>query len=134
MSAMTDPIADMLTRIRNGVRVHAKTVDVPFSKMKVGVLGALKREGYVADFQVAGDEAAKKIIRVYMKYSDIGEPVIAEIQRASSPGRRLYKSVGHMEPVLRGIGVAIVSTSKGILSDRECRKEHIGGEVLCTVW
>lgn len=134
MSAMTDPIADMLTRIRNGVRVHAKTVDVPFSKMKVGVLGALKREGYVADFKVAGDEGIKKIIRVYMKYSDIGEPVIAEIQRASSPGRRQYKAVAHMEPVLRGIGVAIVSTSKGILSDRECRKEHIGGEVLCTVW
>lgn len=134
MSAMTDPIADLLTRIRNGVRVHAKTVDVPFSKVKIGILSALKREGYIADFQAAGEDVARKIIRIYLKYSDIGEPVIAEIQRASSPGRRVYKPVAGLQPVLRGIGIAIVSTPKGILSDRECRKEHLGGEVLCTVW
>lgn len=134
MSAMTDPIADMLTRIRNGVRVHAKTVDVPFSKVKVEILSALKREGYIADFQTAGEEVAKKLIRVYLKYSDVGEPVIAEIQRTSSPGRRVYKAVTELEPVLRGIGIAIVSTPKGMLSDRECRKEHLGGEVICTVW
>ena len=131
---MTDPIADMLTRIRNGVRVHAKTVDVPFSSVKAGILSALKREGYIADFQTAGDSAPRKLIRVYLKYSDIGEPVIAEIQRASSPGRRLYKPVAELQPILRGIGIAIVSTPKGILSDRECRKEHLGGEVLCTIW
>jgi len=134
MSATTDPIADMLTRIRNGVRAHAKSVDVPFSKVKAGILAVMKREGYIADFQSAGEEGAKKLIRVYLKYSDIGEPVIAEIQRASTPGRRVYKGAEAIEPVLRGIGMAVVSTSRGILSDRECRKERLGGEVLCTVW
>ena len=131
--SVTDPIADMLTRIRNAVNVRHKTVDMPHSNLKVKILEVLKREGYVADFKVA-EEGTERMVRVYLKYSDLGESVIKEIQRESKPGRRVYKPVGGMEPVLRGIGIAVVSTPRGILSDRECRKEHVGGEVLCTIW
>jgi small subunit ribosomal protein S8 len=130
---MTDPIADMLTRIRNAVSVRRKTVDVPLSKMKKAVAEVLKREGYVADFQVAG-EKGRGMIRIQLKYSRLGEPVIQAIRRESKPGRRVYREVGELEPVLRGIGIAVISTSKGVLSDRECRREKVGGEVLCSIW
>ena len=133
--SMTDPIADMLTRIRNAVRVHHTTVDMPTSKMKVGVLEVLKREGYVSDFRVvASDRPGQDIVRVYLKYSRLGESVIKEIKRVSKPGLRVYRAATDLKPILRGIGIAVVSTSRGILSDRECRKEHVGGEVLCTIW
>ena len=132
---MTDPIADLLTRIRNAVRVHHATVDIPLSKVKVAILEVLKREGYVADFKVVEGERPKDgLIRVYLKYSRIGEAVIKEIKRASKPGLRVYRGVSDLDPVLRGIGIAIVSTPQGVLSDRECRKARVGGEVLCTVW
>lgn len=131
--SMTDPIADMLTRIRNAVNVRRKTVDVPSSKMRRAVLEVLKREGYIEDYQAAG-EGTKAVIRVYLKYSRLGESVIKEIQRESKPGRRVYRSVGDLEPVLRGIGIAVISTPKGMLSDRECRRDKVGGEVVCTVW
>ena len=131
--SMTDPIADMLTRIRNATRVKKETVDVPFSKMKETVLAVLKREGFVADYKV-GEPTGFGIIRVWLKYSRLGEPVIQNIQRVSKPGLRVYRGTGEIDPVLRGIGIAVVSTSRGLLSDRECRKEKVGGEVICTVW
>ena len=131
--SMTDPIADLLTRIRNAVSVHQRHVDAPASTMKSGILEVLKREGYIEDFKVV-EQGRRKMIRVYLKYSPIGEPVITEIQRESKPGRRVYRDVTEIVPVLRGTGIAVVSTPRGILSDRECRKEHVGGEVLCTLW
>jgi len=132
--SMTDPIADMLTRIRNATRVRHKTVDMPASKIKVGILEVLKREGYVSDFKVIEVEGSNQnTIRVYLKYSRLGESVIQTIQRVSRPGLRVYRGTGELKPVLRGIGIEIVSTPRGILSDRECRGEHVGGEVLCSV-
>ena len=131
--SMTDPIADMLTRMRNAARVKKETVDVPFSKMKEAVLAVLKREGFVADYKV-GEPTGFGIIRVWLKYSRLGEPVIQNIKRVSKPGLRVYRGTGGIDPVLRGIGIAVVSTSRGLLSDRECRKEKVGGEVICTVW
>jgi small subunit ribosomal protein S8 len=130
---MTDPIADMLTRIRNAALVRRKTVDVPSSKVKKQIADVLKREGYVADYQVS-EEGGRGLIRLYLKYNRLGESVIQTIRRESKPGRRVYRGVGDLEPVLRGIGIAIVSTPKGILSDRECRREKVGGEVLCSIW
>lgn len=131
--SMTDPIADLLTRIRNAVAVRHSTVDVPYSQAKARVLEVLKREGYIADFQTAGEGPAK-LVRVYLKYSRLGDSVISEIRRISMPGRRVYRDVSSLKPVLRGIGIAVISTSKGVMSDRECRKAHIGGEVVCQVW
>jgi small subunit ribosomal protein S8 len=130
---MTDPIADMLTRIRNAVRVRKPTVDVPSSRMKASIAAVLKREGFIGDFKVV-EEGLPGMIRVFLKYGRRGESVIQEIHRVSKPGRRVYMGVSEMEPILRGIGVTVVSTARGILSDRECRRDHIGGEVLCTVW
>ena len=131
--SMTDPIADMLTRIRNAVAVKKQTVDIPFSKVKEAILAVLKREGFIEDFKV-GEASGFGMIRVWLKYARLGKSVIQEIHRASRPGLRLYRGSGELEPVLHGIGIAVVSTSKGILSDRECRKEKVGGEVLCTIW
>ena len=130
---MTDPIADMLTRIRNATQVRRKSVDIPYSKVKKAVADVLKREGFVGDCQ-ASEEGGRGLIRVYLKYNRLGEPVIQTIQRESKPGRRVYRNVGELKPVLRGIGIAVVSTPKGILSDRECRQEKVGGEVLCSIW
>ncbi len=131
--SMTDPIADLLTRIRNAVSVRRRSVDAPASVLKSRVLEVLRREGYIEDFKTV-EEKKRKLIRVYLKYSPVGEPVITEIRRDSKPGRRVYKNVTELEPVLRGTGIAILSTPRGVLSDREARKEHVGGEVLCTVW
>jgi len=131
--SMTDPIADLLTRIRNAVSVHQRQVDAPASTVKSGILEVLKREGYIEDFKVV-EQGRRKMIRVYLKYSAVGEPVITEIRRESKPGRRVYREVTELAPVLRGTGIAVISTPRGILSDRECRKEHVGGEVLCTLW
>ncbi len=131
--SMTDPIADMLTRIRNAVRVRLRTVDVPSAKMKTHVLEVLKREGFISDFKDV-EEKGDKLTRVYLKYSELGEPVITTIRRESKPGRRVYRAAEDLEPVLRGIGIAVISTSRGVFSDRECRKEKIGGEVLCRIW
>ena len=131
--SMTDPIADMLTRIRNAVSVEKATTDVPTSKLKVAVLAVLKREGFIDDFKEV-EEGGRGMIRVYLKYSRVGGAVIQDIQRVSRPGLRVYRDVSGLEPVLRGIGIAVVSTSKGVMSDRECRKDGVGGEVLCTVY
>lgn len=133
--SMTDPIADMLTRIRNAARNSSETVDMPSSRTKVGIAAVLKEEGYVADFRVAAVEGSpRKTLRVYLKYGPEGEKVINVIDRISKPGRRVYSGSADLPHVLDGLGISIVSTSKGILSDRKCRQLNAGGEVLCRVW
>jgi len=147
---MTDPVADMLTRIRNANRIERPAVEMPATGLKVRIAQVLKDEGYVVDFQVgkmAADEqghpnfepqaqidAPKMVLRVYLKYGPEGEHVIRHIQRASRPGRRLYRPCTALKPVLDGLGIAILSTSKGVMSDRQARTQRLGGELLCTVW
>ncbi len=126
---MTDPIADLLTRVRNVNRLRRKKVSVPYSRLKEQVLGAMKREGYIDDFSVIGEGAGKALV-VLLKFGPGGEPVIREIERVSRPGRRVYYGVGELTPVLRGMGIRVLSTPKGILTDREARGQRIGGEVL----
>lgn len=131
---MTDPIADMLTRIRNAVRVERRFVDVPLSQLKKGVAEVLKREGYIWDFeehQIEGEPA--KQLRIELKYGPNGERVIQEIKRVSKPGRRVYSKSRDLRPVLNGLGIYIISTSRGVFSDREARQHKLGGEVLCEI-
>jgi small subunit ribosomal protein S8 len=128
---MTDPISDMLTRIRNGQKARKVSVSMPASKAKEAVARVLKEEGYIADYSVAGDGATKEL-SVELKYFE-GAPVIERIQRASRPGLRIYRGKEELPQVLGGLGVAIVSTSAGVMSDREARKKGIGGEVICIV-
>jgi len=129
--SMTDPIADMLTRIRNGQKARKVSVSMPASKEKEAVAAVLKSEGYIADFSNAGEGAEKKL-SIELKYFD-GEPVIAHIARSSRPGLRIYRGKDDLPKVLGGLGIAIVSTSAGVMSDREARVKGIGGEVLCVV-
>lgn len=128
----SDPVADMLTRIRNAARVARAQVNIPSSKVKVGIAQALKDEGYVNGFAVIED-GKQGILRVDLKYGPLGEDVIHTIQRVSKGSRRIYRKVDDLPRVMDGLGIAIVSTNKGVLSDRRCRAEHVGGEVLCTV-
>jgi small subunit ribosomal protein S8 len=129
---LTDPIADMLTRIRNAVRVERPYVDVPMSRVKLGVAEVLKREGYVWDVKKV--EAEPHIaIRIELKYGPNGERVIQDIRRVSKPGRRIYAKSQDLRPVLNGMGISIISTSHGVISDREARRQNLGGEVLCEV-
>ena len=128
---MTDPISDMLTRIRNGQKARKVSVSMPASKAKEAVARVLKDEGYIADYTVAGDGATKEL-SVELKYFE-GAPVIERIQRASRPGLRIYRGKEGLPKVLGGLGVAIVSTSAGVMSDREAREKGIGGEVICIV-
>jgi small subunit ribosomal protein S8 len=129
----TDPISDLLTRIRNANRIGLSQVDVPASRTKVGVVETLKRSGFVRDFRVIED-GRQGTIRVYLKYGPDGEKIINEINRVSSPGRRVFRASSELPRPLDGLGVAIVSTNKGVLSDGEARQQHLGGEVLCEVW
>lgn len=129
---MTDPIADMLTRIRNAVRVERPHVDMPASRVKVGVANVLKREGYIWDFQEIEDQPVKQL-RIELKYGPNGEQVIQRIRRVSKPGRRVFSKSRELRPVLNGLGISIISTSHGVVSDREARQQNIGGEVLCEV-
>ncbi|MGA2230119.1 MAG: 30S ribosomal protein S8 [Tepidisphaeraceae bacterium] len=127
-----DPIADMLTRIRNSNRVGRRMVLIPRSKICSGIAQVLKDEGYIADYDVIEDGRQGQI-RVTLKYSNTGEKVIHTIDRQSKPGRRLYKKVGEMPSVLNGMGISVVSTSRGVMSDRRAREQNVGGELLCTV-
>lgn len=129
---MTDPIADMLTRIRNAVRVERQHVDMPSSRVKLGVAEVLKREGYIWDFAVV-EAAPVNQLRIELKYGPNGEQVIQTIQRVSKPGRRVFSKSRDLRPVLNGLGISIISTSRGMVSDREARSQNIGGEVLCEV-
>jgi small subunit ribosomal protein S8 len=128
---MTDPISDMLTRIRNGQKARKVSVSMPASSAKEAVVRVLKDEGYITDYSVAG-EGAEKELSVELKYFE-GTPVIESIKRASRPGLRIYRGKEEIPKVLGGLGVAIVSTSAGVMSDREAREKGIGGEVICIV-
>ena len=130
--SLSDPIADMLTRIRNGGRVGKPEVQIRNSKVCAGVASVLKEEGYIEDFDVIED-TKQGILRVNMKYTIDGDCVISEIKRVSKPGCRVYSSIKDMPQVMGGMGIAVVSTSKGIMSDRKCRLENIGGELICMV-
>ncbi len=129
----SDPIADMLTRIRNAVRVRKTEVRIPASKAKIGIAEVLKLEGYVGAYDVIEDTKQGQL-RISLKYGRHGEDVIHSIQRVSRPGCRRYVGVEELPAVLDGLGIAIVSTSQGVLSDRVCRERHIGGELLATVY
>jgi small subunit ribosomal protein S8 len=130
---MTDPIADMLTRIRNALRIERPFVDIPASKLKVGIAEALQREGYIWDFEII-EQQPQNVLRVNLKYGPNGERVIENIQRVSKPGRRHYVNVADTPEVLDGLGVSILSTNQGVLSNREAKEKHVGGEVLCQIW
>ena len=130
---MTDPIADMLTRIRNAVKVEKETLDVPYSKIKAGVVDVLKREGYIWNYEIV-EGSPSNTIRIQLKYSMSGERVIKSIRKISKPGRRIYAGAKDLRPVLNGLGIYILSTNKGVVSDREAREQNVGGEILCEIW
>lgn len=130
--SLSDPIADMLTRIRNAARINRTEVMVKATKVCEGIAAVLKQEGYIHDFDRI-DDGKQGILRITLKYSDEGTPVIGEIKRLSKPGLRVYSSVQNLPVVCGGMGIAIVSTSKGVMSDRNCRKANVGGELLCEV-
>ena len=130
---MTDPIADLLTRIRNAVHIERPFVDVPLSKMKQAIADALQREGFIWDYEVVESEPVS-ILRINLKYGPNGERVIQKIERVSKPGRRVYQGTRDMPEILQGLGISVLSTNKGVLSNREARKQGVGGEVLCKIW
>ena len=131
--SMTDPIADLLTRIRNGARARHEQVAMPWSGIKEQVARVLSQEGYVRDVSVSG-EVAKRTLTVLLRYTDSGESVITGLQRVSRPGLRRYTSAAGVPKVRDGLGVSIVSTPQGVLADREARRRNVGGEIICEVW
>ena len=128
----SDPIADMLTRIRNGALMRKPQVRMPCSKLKIGIAKVLRQEGYITDFDVI-DDGRQGVLNVHLKYGPRGERIIGSIDRVSKPGRREYSGVDDLPRPLQGLGIAIVSTSHGVLSDRQCRLERVGGEVVAVV-
>ncbi|RPI61295.1 MAG: 30S ribosomal protein S8 [Planctomycetaceae bacterium] len=130
--SLSDPIADMLTRIRNGLSSRQQVVNVRASGVCEGICKVLKEEGYIQEYKRVEDDK-QDILRVYLKYGPTGEDVVTMIQRVSKPGRRVYKSVEDLPRPLNGLGISVVSTSTGVLSDRQCRERKVGGEVLCVV-
>jgi small subunit ribosomal protein S8 len=130
---MTDPIADMLTRIRNAVAIERPFVDIPMSREKEGIAQVLQREGYIWDFEIL-DEKPVKVLRLNLKYGPNGERIIQEIKRISKPGCRIYRKSRELPVVLEGMGISVVSTSQGILSNREATSKGVGGEVLCSIY
>ncbi len=130
--SLSDPIADMLTRIRNAMRINRDQVNIKASNICEGIAAVLKKEGYIEDFDRI-DDGNQGILRVILKYDQDGSSIITEITRTSKPGRRVYSSVDKLPRVLAGLGIAIVSTSKGVMSDKSCREAKVGGEILCTV-
>jgi small subunit ribosomal protein S8 len=146
---MTDPIADMFTRIRNANRIERPAVEMPATKLKASIAQVLKDEGFILDYQVGAylpdeeghpvfrqgeKDGPKQTLRIYLKYGPEGEKVIRHIERASRPGLRLYRRSNELRPVLDGLGIAILSTSKGVMSDRRARAARLGGELLCNIW
>jgi len=130
---MTDPISDFLTRLRNASKAAREEAVAPYSKVKEGLAAILKAEGYIADHATGADAAGHKTLVVKLKYVD-SAPAITGIRRMSTPGRRLYCRCGEIPLVLNGLGVAILSTSKGLLKDQDCRRQKLGGELICNVW
>lgn len=132
MSASTDPIADMLTRIRNGLHARHQRADMPASKLKIEVARILKEEGYIANFKVA-EEGKKRVLKVFLRYDTDGESVITNIDRVSKPGRRVYIGATEIPKVLGGLGINILTTPRGVMTGKTARKSRVGGELLCTV-
>jgi len=130
---MTDPISDFLTRLRNASKARREDCPAPYSKVKEGIAAILKSEGYISDFSTGADEAGHKTIVAKLKYVD-SAPAITGIRRMSTPGRRLYCRYGDIPLVLNGLGISILSTSKGLLKDQDCRRNKLGGELICNVW
>jgi small subunit ribosomal protein S8 len=130
---VTDPIADFLTRIRNAILAKHETTDIPVSRLKWRLAGILKEEGYIADATLL-QEGPHKVIRIVLKYEPGEISALQGLKRISKPGRRIYVSVDRLPRVLNGLGVAVISTSRGMMSDRECRRQNVGGEVLCHLW
>ncbi len=130
---MTDPLADMLTRIRNGQRARKSAVMSPASTLRAAVLDVLEREGYIRGYSSAESDAGKPAFSIELKYHE-GRPVIAELQRVSKPGRRVYSGINDLPRIYGGLGISILSTPRGVLSDNEARRENVGGEVLCRVF
>jgi len=131
--SMSDPLGDMLTRIRNGQRSQMPVVNAPASRLRTNVLEVLKREGYIRDFEVSDPDAGLLTVEIQLKYHD-GQPVIQEISRVSRPGRRVYSKIKELPRVLNGLGITILSTPRGVMSDQEARAANVGGEVLCRVF
>lgn len=132
--SMTDPIADLLTRIRNALVVNHDQLSLPASNLKLEVCRILKEQGYIEDYAEEGDTPITRSIRIILKYGSNGEPPIRRLQRVSKPGRRVYCGADDLKPALNGLGIGIISTSKGLLTDDQAREQRIGGEVLCEVW
>jgi len=130
---MTDPIADLLTRIRNGAMAKLQKVDIPSSNMKVGIVNVLKNEGYIKNYKLISDQK-QGVLRIYLKYINDSDSVISEIKRISKPGGRRYVKSDKIPSVKQGLGIAILSTSKGLLTDKVARETGVGGELICTVW
>ncbi|WP_353685166.1 30S ribosomal protein S8 [Thermodesulfovibrio sp. 3907-1M] len=130
---MTDPIADMLTRIRNAIKVKADKVDIPASRMKIEISKILKEEGFIKSYKIIKDKK-QGIIRINLKYTPEGDSVISNLRRISKPGRRVYVSKDEVPRVMGGLGIAILTTSQGVMTDKECRHRGVGGEVICYVW
>jgi small subunit ribosomal protein S8 len=133
MSAITDPIADLLTRIRNGSRAGHDQVEIPGSRMKLEIVKILAQEKFIRGYQFIQDDK-QGIIRVFLRYGPKREPVLNQLKRISKPGLRVYAGADRIPRVLNGMGIAILSTSRGLMPDRDCRKQHVGGEVICEVW
>jgi small subunit ribosomal protein S8 len=131
---ITDPIADMLTRIRNAVRARHPRVDLPASKLKVEIARILKEEGYVSGYKVVEDGKVKKILRVMLRYTPDRRSVITDLRRVSRPGSRRYVGKSAVRPVVGGMGIAILSTPRGVMTGQTARRERVGGELLCEVW
>jgi small subunit ribosomal protein S8 len=132
MAVPTDSIADMLTRIRNGLHARHQRADMPASKLKIELARILKEEGYIANFKIA-EEGKKKILKVFLRYDAEGESVISNIQRVSKPGRRVYIGAAEIPRVLGGLGINILTTPRGVMTGKSARKNRVGGELLCTV-
>ena len=131
---MTDPIADMITRIRNANKAHFKTVNVGMSQMNINIAKVLKKTGYINNYDKVKDEKGRQALEIILKYPDTKRTVITNIKRVSKPGRRVYVPSDHIPKVLNGMGIAILSTSKGVITDAEARELNVGGEILCNVW
>lgn len=130
---LTDPIADMLTRMRNAVMIKAEKVDIPASRMKLEIAKILKEEGFIRAYKILKDKK-QGILRITLKYAPENEPVISGLKRISKPGRRVYVDKDGIPTVMGGVGISVLSTSKGVLGDKVCKREKVGGEVLCYIW
>lgn len=131
--SMNDPLADMLTRIRNAGMVKFESIKMPLSRVKVDVANILKKEGYISDYHIEKD-TVQGTLHLDLKYDQDGKRVITGLKRVSTPGRRVYAKYDKIPKILSGLGISVISTSKGVVSDREARERHLGGEILCNVW